>query len=910
MSLRKRILIIVSAVLVLGLGVFAYMRLSRMEESSRNPLDAIPTQAFFLIGSENMIQTWQDLHQGNLIWDAMTETEWASEISNQFTALDSILNTDKEIASLFNERRCWISFHCTGNQDFDFVLTGALPSPDLADEFTDFVRKQTGNSKLTESEYEQGKLISLERKNDKPLYLGLAEGVVIISGNQELVKTGIDNFKKGISISKNPGFAKVQQTAGEKVAANIYVYYPGLKIALIRLSSDGFKDRVDHISDLASWAEFDISFKANALLLNGYTAVEDSAHTILGMLQGQQSQPVECDKILPGSTISYLSIGISNMDLYLKEYRVYLEQQKPDPDREFKFQALLTKYHYGNNGGIARWIGNEIALAEIPDENGSKSVALLSTNNTAQAKEYLLLLKSDDQAETEIVSSDSSGYTIRKLNAPDFLPVTFGNLFTDLHDCWYTVIHQFVVFAPDINTLKRIIAANENKTTLNQLPVYNDFKQNMATEANLTFYAAPGRIEPLLIERASESFVADLKKHHTLLRRFDGLSLQFTAAQNSLIYSTIFLRHNPPGKKDISTLWETQLDSSFSGRPWLVRDHKTNGLDVFVQDDGNTVYLISSTGSILWKRKLSEKIIGEVQQVDALKNDKLQLVFNTASAIYIIDRNGNDLAPFPVQLKSKATNAIHVFDYENNKEYRMLLACADKKIYNYTIKGKPVDGWKYPTTGDLVELPLQRVVVNNKDYIIAVDRSGKTCITDRQGALRLTLKEQLSPRAAQFFIELGKDLSRTKLITADSLGNVILLSLNDELERLTFMDFNESPGFEYTDMDGDGMDEFVFLSSKKIIAFHQDKSTVLSFSFESAVYPRPLLFAFTAQDQRIGAVGDENNELYLINKGGLNSEGFPMPGNTAFSIGQLGSDGGYSVVCGINRRYIAVYPIK
>ena len=50
--------------------------------------------------------------------------------------------------------------------------------------------------------------------------------------------------------------------------------------------------------------------------------------------------------------------------------------------------------------------------------------------------------------------------------------------------------------------------------------------------------------------------------------------------------------------------------------------------EVIVQDNANNLYLINKEGVRLWKVKLSDKILGDVYQVDYYRNGKLQYLFN------------------------------------------------------------------------------------------------------------------------------------------------------------------------------------------------------------------------------------------------------------------------------------------
>jgi hypothetical protein len=371
------------------------------------------------------------------------------------------------------------------------------------------------------------------------------------------------------------------------------------------------------------------------------------------------------------------------------------------------------------------------------------------------------------------------------------------------------------------------------------------------------------------------------------MERFDGCFTQYMITKPNLFYTSAFLRHNPQTKSEVASLWELELDTAFLKQPWLLRNHNTNGLDIAIQDEAHQLYLISGTGSVFWKKKLNEAIIGDVHQVDALKNGKLQMAFVTANALHILDRNGNYLPGFPVKLKATATAPLTVMDYERNREYRLLVSCNDKRTYNYTVKGTPVEGWKNPLHDDIVQSQVLYTIVQGKDYVITPDQSGKITITDRQGNVRLKLKEQIPERSRFIYLEPGKDLVKTKIVTIDSSGNLYKLSLSDNLERTRFPDFSHVNWLMCEDLDQDGKVEYIAMDEKKLVTYANDQRAQFRFSFEQPVKHTGGLYRFDNNDVRIGAVTGGSEELYLINKGGVMAAGFPIKGNSIFSIGRM-----------------------
>jgi hypothetical protein len=57
-----------------------------------------------------------------------------------------------------------------------------------------------------------------------------------------------------------------------------------------------------------------------------------------------------------------------------------------------------------------------------------------------------------------------------------------------------------------------------------------------------------------------------------------------------------------------------------------------------------------------------------------------------------------------------------VFDYDKNRDYRIFIACADKKVYMFSKDGEPGDGWKPKETDGIVTVPVQHFRFNAADY--------------------------------------------------------------------------------------------------------------------------------------------------------------------------------------------------
>ena len=117
------------------------------------------------------------------------------------------------------------------------------------------------------------------------------------------------------------------------------------------------------------------------------------------------------------------------------------------------------------------------------------------------------------------------------------------------------------------------------------------------------------------------------------------------------------------------------LEQKVATAPQWLKNHRTKQKDIAVQDENNTLYLYANTGTLYWKKKLTGKIQGPIQQVDLYKNGRLQMAFRTEDRFYILDRNGKIVPPFDKKIRDELPiQPLAVFDYDQSRNYRFVLA--------------------------------------------------------------------------------------------------------------------------------------------------------------------------------------------------------------------------------------------
>jgi outer membrane protein assembly factor BamB len=290
-------------------------------------------------------------------------------------------------------------------------------------------------------------------------------------------------------------------------------------------------------------------------------------------------------------------------------------------------------------------------------------------------------------------------------------------------------------------------------------------------------------------------------------------------------------------------LWTLNADTGLITRPYLFKNHIIKGNELVYQDQGNDLYLQSVTGKVMWKKKISEPVESEIFTVDAFKNGKFQMLFSTANYLHLIDRNGNYVQGYPVKLPAKASSALSVLDYENKNELRLFIACADKKIYNYSIYGVKQEGFKPPATMSEVELPVKYCRVGPSDYLITADKKGRIYAFSRRGDGRIDFKNKLIENAADFEMEQGNLLSNSHIVYYDAKERLInKVSLTDKKEAFKTPEIGNAPAVCYGDFDHNKTTDILLASEMKLEAYNFNGTRIFAADASGSLRPSHLNF--------------------------------------------------------------------
>ena len=891
--MSRRLTIILILILIAGMGALAYILQQKKRAWAASPYGSIPVDAGIVIEAVDMPGMFSSLASGNEIVKGMSEINELKSFTKAIRIIDS-LSHRREFVNLTGNNPVLISLHLLGKKRLTPLFTFAA-APEIREKHIKDILSDIPGYILGERQYEGSNIYELRnRKDDNNSYfLALNRGVMIISPSHILAEAAIRQGAQEKGIRDLPGFRQVSDAAG-KHENKLYIIFNNMPELISLLGGVPGTATVDDFAGLASSMETDIYLKKSGLILSGYIQASDSGQSLYKYRFKE-----------PGSYNIYRFIPAG-----AAMFQIMTNNDPPSiktPDEETRYITDILKSRV--EGTMARvYLDikgqetelNKLMLIDLEGSNAtedafSDELDQFYERNGKDENDYIIKYNPDAESE----------YIIYKLPVSD-LGYQLGGDFAEYTGSGYATFYDdILVLSEEPGTLSKFIYDNIlNRTLANDLS-YREFESTMPSKAGYYFYCVPAKIIPLLEGVLNEEIVKGLTKNIEALRKLQAVGYQFVSS-NDMIYNTLSLMYKPEPREEAKAMWESLLDTVALSKPLFFTNHYTGGKEIFIQDMNHKLYLINSAGRILWKRPSEEAIRGNAYMVDYYNNGKLQILFATKNYLHLIDRNGNYVERYPVQLRSPATNGLALFDYENNKNYRLFICGEDRKVYAYDKTGSTVKGWKQFRTTGPVNNDVEFFRVSGKDYLVLNDKDNMY-ILNRRGNVRVEMKEQVA-RSTESALRLTTGTRKSMVLASDE-GEIITVNFSGEVNTFSVDDFSANPVFEYFDIDADGLGEYIFFDDNKVKAYDDDRSKMFSISLTSDDIIGPFGLVFAPNDKKIGFVDAAANQVYMVDEKGKNLKGFPLNGTTPYSVGKLDRGSSFNLITGGRDSFLYNYEI-
>ena len=374
----------------------------------------------------------------------------------------------------------------------------------------------------------------------------------------------------------------------------------------------------------------------------------------------------------------------------------------------------------------------------------------------------------------------------------------------------------------------------------NEEKLYFDFKNDLLTDYDIITTNQENKFDFFQLD--STDAVLDLYK-----------IFQLKEGNNLASINGIISNYKDDSKNsEIELKFETSISNEIILGPLIVKNHTNNKNEVFIQDSENIIYLINDNGQIEWTKKINDRVIDEVNQIDSYKNGRLQYVFATQNSLHMIDRKGRDVGKFPLKFNDQITKPVSVFDYDNNKNYRLLITQNDE-LFMFDSKGNRVRGFDYNKKSKIITKP-EHFRISNKD-IIVFKTSDDLKILNRRGKVRIKINEDHNYSKDEIF------QYQNSLLTTTVNNKIIKIDMNGNSKEASSMSFDG----KYVN------DAKTIYTLQKNILSNSKKNIEIQFGkYEnfSAISDK--------KNTLINIYDSQNNKLYLFDDEINTVKGFPI----------------------------------
>ena len=733
----RRVLSAIVLLALLGAVLWTLFTWRQRSSTAADPWQAIPTQSAAIVVLPNAVATWDKATQTAQLWRSLEQLPAAAATGRVMSSLHARMEQDAALREALHGRDALLALLRAGGDGMGWLLVLA-PAPGSMIP-TDALGEVLGADAATTQALRNGKVVVVQPDTALPaLSFCIREGLCLLASSSAVLDEALLQLGSAANITQEPALAEALSTLGGGSDAHLLVHATRGQ-GLLHTWWD--PEAVERWELPDGWAALDVRVRPDALLLSGlfFPSAEDAT---LKAMAAQGSGDHALGRVLPAS--------VSMMEVqHISDAAQWSQDRATEGGSD---EALAV--------ALFSWVDGPIGLATAPANNGMPAMrwGLFTTSDSAQAVEALTSLCTE--------GCDTLRYRDQRLTR---LPRSsahervLGKPFDRLERPWWTVLGDVVLFSDDPLALQASIDAWNDGRSLAEDDRTSTWRSRMSASAGRSYWCDVARSRSLYQDHLRSAKADSTVSTDSLWNSLGGLSVQIAPGQRGHFHLTVGLQHAPLAAPTSGTLWSTELGAQVQGMPQLLRNHVNNSNEVLVQDVRNRIHLLGSSGKVLWTRQLDGPLLGGVHQVDRFRNGKLQMLFNTARSVYLVDRNGKDVGGFPIALKHDATAPLAVFDYDNERDYRVLVMSADARVLNFGLDGQVVKGWEAPKLAAAGTNSPRHLRIRNKDYLLVIDGQGNTLLLDRRGTQREKTSLELGAGAVLRALVPGSDVLESEL---------------------------------------------------------------------------------------------------------------------------------------------------
>ena len=700
-------------ILILSVLIFSFLLLYTFYFNSKKSIlaiDIIPNSAIVVHEIIDPMYKWSELKKVFKNDSVL----YINNLSRKIQIIDTILNNS--LKNISENNKLVTSIHSISKRDVDFIFSIDISILDKKYLIQKLRNREYSIQKRVFNDYE---LYDIKSVNEiftflfyQNLFIGSQSSILI----EDVVRV-INDKKSSFKLNHLNLFeyVKIKNDYG-----NLYINTNKLQ-ELLKVFVNENKFKLNSLNNFFDETFLDFSLDKNIISFNGFSS-SYSNNKLTSFFKKNGGERFSFQKIIPNNTTWVYHISFHEEDNNTNNWK--------------KILMLNSEKTRGKiNDQILENFQNEFGLLKLEKniKNEENELVIIKSKNI---EIFNKIIKESNDDSKELFSEKYNNTTINKISNNPLISQLFDNPSNNPINTFYVTIDNYIIISNSISNIKEYLRKVEKQEVWSKSLYYNEIINNLNKESNINILINIPRTLIFFLDKINNNYKENLID---FFNNFSFLSLQLTKFENHF-YTSLVLKKSKLSTKNSYTDYNINsdlkliLDNKIITKPNLIKSHIDNSIEVIVQDNHKNIYQISSEFQKIWKDSILSNINSKIYQIDYYKNNKKQIIFSTKNKIYAYDRKGNNLTEYPLKNPSNyEIEQFNIIDYDNSKNYRIVIADKMGNIYLKDKTGKNLEGWNPLKINDqLSEAPFH-IRVSKKDYIIIVEKNGKLNVLNRKG---------------------------------------------------------------------------------------------------------------------------------------------------------------------------------
>lgn len=531
-------------------------------------------------------------------------------------------------------------------------------------------------------------------------------GTVILTDSDVLASSSSRHLSEGVSILDNDDFLEI--ALASEGGVNLYVCHPNLGKLFSGCFNSRYLGYASFFQTFSYWSSYTVESAGEGFMkISGFDMHNVAEDEYSHVFEGLPSRASSLHSMTPYYASLALSVPASDFESLVRNIDRYRDGQGRLGDVALKRKSL------GKAEGVSpdEWI-KALSVKEvgvIRFETGGK-------------QEFVNMIRCGNPAAV----CDTS--VLKKYEYGGFMASLFGSVFSFADEDYCTSLSGWLIIGSE-NAVK-------------------DFLSGRALELDLGRYLSDAGIQDVLPQKSllnvyvnlaadSQGLSAPFKKSlaGSIASSSSGCTVDawvyYLASKRKSVKPFVSIRRSDYEIPSVSK-FERDTVVEIPKGPWKVKNCGTGRMNLMYQQDNMYICLTEEDGKGIWSAPFSTPICGNIGQVDYFENGKLQMIFASGSKLYLIDRLGRMVNPFPVDLGKEILLGPDVYDFNQNRKYNVMVLHSDNTLGLYDLKGRLRDDWVGFKTDETIKSLPEPLEINSSLYWV-VTTSMQTVICDFTG---------------------------------------------------------------------------------------------------------------------------------------------------------------------------------